>query len=219
LQFIRLLVLLAALWALAVPGVQAAELRTRSYVVQITENCPEGEVACQDVRYVGRNLRTGQSIALRGRVIVRLCADGITPCGSQGYRFTSGKVAYRVTLEGLLLVTQGSDVLVEEHGEWQPESAQRPAAPATLAQRVGVRLLSGYAAARATLLDAAWNADAGWGLAGVHGQLAYRQYPEVLCGDGRDAVCTGRFQKAGQAVLVTIDQRSSTLRVTSVDAD
>jgi hypothetical protein len=84
---------------------------------------------------------------------------------------------------------------------------------------VGVQLQSGYASARTKLLAILWKADSGWGESGVHKQLAYRQYPEVVCGDGYDAVCTGRFEKSGQAILLTIDQRTSTLCVTSVDED
>ena len=213
----RFLVPLAALCALAASCAEGAELRTPSYVVQITENCPEGEVGCRDVSYVGKNIRTGKSIALQGQAVTRLCADRVTACSHEGYRFTSGRVEYRVTHDGLLLVTQGSKVLVEERGRWQPAAA--PAAPGTLAQRVGVQLRSGYASARAKLLAASWKADSGWGDSGVHEQLAYRQYPEVVCGDGYDAVCTGRFEKSGQAILLTIDQRTSTLRVTSVDED
>ena len=217
---LRLLVPLAAGCVLATPCADGAELRTPSYVVQITENCPEGEVGCRVVSYVGKNIRTGKSIALQGQVVMRPCAEGVTPCSHKGYRFASGQVEYRVTYDGLLLVTHGSKVLVEERGQWQPAAVlQQPVASGTLAQRVGVQLQSGYATARAKLLGTSWKADSDWGKPGVGKQLAYRQYPEVLCGDGYDAVCTGRFEKAGQAILLTIDQRSSTLRVTSVDKD
>jgi hypothetical protein len=213
------LVLLAALCALTAPCAEGAELRTPSYVVQITENCPEGEVGCRNVSYVGKNIRTGKSIALQGQAVMRLCADGVTPCSHEGYRFTSGQVEYRVTHDGLLLVTHGSKVLVEERGQWQPAAAQQPVAPGTLARHVGVQLQSGYASARSKLLAASWKAESGWGKSGVHKQLAYRQYPEVLCGEGYDAICTGRFEKSGQAILLTIDPRTSTLRVTSIDED
>lgn len=218
-QFVRLLVSLAALCVLAAPCAGAAELRTHSYVVQITENCPEGEVGCRDVSYVGKNIRTGKSIALEGQAVMRLCADRVTPCTHEGYWFTSGQVEYRVTHDGLLLVTRGSEVLVEERGQWQAAAAQRAAAPGALARRVGVQLQSGYASARARLLGMSWKADSGRAEFSVHKQLAYRQYPEVLCGEGYDAVCSGRFVKSGQAILLTIDQRTSTLRVTSVDED
>jgi hypothetical protein len=94
-----------------------------------------------------------------------------------------------------------------------------PGGFATLARRVGVQLESGYATARAKLLATSWKADTDWGVSGVNKQLAYRQYPEVLCGEGYDAACTGRFVKSGQAILLSIDQKSKALRVFSVDED
>jgi hypothetical protein len=101
----------------------------------------------------------------------------------------------------------------------QTGPAQQLAAPATLERSVGVQLRSGYASARAKLLRTSWKAVAGWGESGAARQRAYPQYPEVLCGEGYDAVCTGRFEKAGQAILLTIDPRTRTLRVTSIDED
>jgi uncharacterized protein YecT (DUF1311 family) len=46
----------------------------------------------------------------------------------------------------------------------------------------GVQLQSSYATARSKLLGSAWTADSTWGKSGVHKQLAFQQYPEVLCG-------------------------------------
>ena len=89
----------------------------------------------------------------------------------------------------------------------------------TLARRVGVQLDSGYATARAKLLATSWKADTSWGTSGVNKKLAYRQYPEVLCGEGHDPACTGRFVNSGQAILLSIDQKTSALRVFSVDED
>ena len=198
----------------------AAELRTPTYLIRITENCPEGEVGCRDVRYEGRNIKTGSSIALKGQAVTRPCADRVTPCGHEGYRFRSGGVEYRVTQDGLLRVTQGSKVLVEERGQWQTAAAQQPAAPDALLQGLGVQLRSDYASARTRLLRESWKPDASWGESGVSGKKpAYPQYPEVVCGDGRDAVCSGRFEKAGQAILLSIDPGTSTLRVTAIDRD
>ena len=193
---------------------QAAELRTPSYVVRITENCPEGEVGCQDVSYFGKSIRTGKSIVLKGQAVMRLCADRVTPCSHEGYRFTRGPVEYRVTPQGLLRVTRGSEVLVEEQGKWQAA-----ATPAALARSLGVQPGSSYAAARARILGASWSPDLSQREFSLHAQPEYPQYPEVMCGDGRDAVCSGRFVKSGQAIVVSIDPASSTLRVTSVDED
>jgi hypothetical protein len=215
---VRLIVPVAVACALAAPCARAGELRTASYDIEITEHCPEGEVGCRDVSYVGRNIRTGKSIVLKGEAVMHLCPDRVTPCSHEGYRFKSGKVEYRVTPDGILLVTRGSEVLVEERGQWQPSPAER-AATARLAQSVGVQLDSSYASARAKLLATSWKADSARGEPDASGPRAYQQYPEVVCGQGYDAVCTGRFKKAEQAILLTVDQRTSKLRVTSVDKD
>jgi hypothetical protein len=197
----------------------ATELRTPTYLVRITENCPEGEAGCQDVRYEGRNIKTGSSITLTGQAVVRLCADRVTPCSREGHRFRSGKVEYRVTPDGLLRVTQGDKVLVEEQGEWQTAATQKDAASEPVLQGVGVQVGSDYASARAKLLAASWNPDATYGVSGTFGKLAYPQYAEVVCGEGRDAVCGGRFVKAGQAILLSLDPNKKPLRVTSIDRD
>jgi hypothetical protein len=43
--------------------------------------------------------------------------------------------------------------------------------------------------------------------------------PRSCAATDYDAVCAGRFEKSGQAILFTIGQRTSTLRVTAVDED
>ena len=93
------------------------------------------------------------------------------------------------------------------------------AASPPLLKATGIQLQSSYAAARSRLLRSAWTADATWGVSGVHEQLAFPTYPEVRCGQGYHAVCTGRFEKNGTAILVTMDPRSGKLPVTSVDED
>lgn len=217
--FVRCLGACAALCTLAGQATEAAELRTPSYVVQITEICPEGEVGCRKVSYVGRNTRTGKSIELQGRAVMRLCADRLTPCSHEGYRFTSGAVEYRVTNDGRLLVTRGAEVLVEERGRWQTEAVPPAPAPGALARRVGIQLPSGYASARSKLLGAAWKADASRKEFSVQTQLPDGPYPEVVCGAGYDAACSGRFVKSGHAILLTFDQRIKTLPLISVDED
>jgi len=197
----------------------AAELRTPTYLIRITENCPEGEVGCQDVRYEGRNIKTGSSITLKGQAVMRLCADRVTPCSHEGHRFRSGKVEYRLTPDGLLRVTQGDKILVEEQGEWQTPATQKDAAQDPVLQGVGVQVGSDYASARAKLLAASWKPDTTYGVSGTFGKLAYPQYAEVVCGEGRDAVCSGRFEKAGRAILLSLDPKKKPMRVTSIDQD
>ena len=98
-------------------------------------------------------------------------------------------------------------------------AGESAAAAASLTKAVGVQLQSSYATARSKLLSSAWTADSAWGKSGVHKQLAFQQYPEVLCGEGRDTACSGRFEKSGKAILLTIDSKTKNLQVTSVDED
>jgi hypothetical protein len=56
-------------------------------------------------------------------------------------------------------------------------------------------------------------------VSGTFGKLAYPQYAEVVCGEGRDAVCSGRFEKAGRAILLSLDPKKKPMRVTSIDQD
>lgn len=98
-------------------------------------------------------------------------------------------------------------------------AGESAAASASLTKAVGVQLQSSYATARSKLLRSAWTADSAWGESGVHKRLAFQQYPEVLCGEGFHAVCTGRFERNGRAILLTINPKTTKLQVTSVDED
>jgi hypothetical protein len=53
-----------------------------------------------------------------GRQLMRMCADGKTPCQSLGYRFRNGNTTYMLGEDGRLTVTQGKKVLVDEQGDW-----------------------------------------------------------------------------------------------------
>jgi hypothetical protein len=97
----------------------AGTLTTPSFIVDIKVQCAEGNVSCDKVDYVGKSRKTGKSIALHGKTMHTLCADGVTPCRFLGYEFWNGKINYRVGEDGTLLVTQGRKVLVSEKGEWK----------------------------------------------------------------------------------------------------
>jgi len=98
-------------------GVANAEtLKTRNYKVTITRNCPEGYVTCNNVTYVGKNLKTGQSIRLKGKTIHTIGADSVTPSRFLGYEFRNNKYLYRVTADGVLTVFNGKKLLLQEKG-------------------------------------------------------------------------------------------------------
>ena len=94
-------------------------LYTHSFNMTISVLCEEGEVTCERVEYIGRSLKTGDSIRLQGRTEHTLCADGVSPCRFLGYRFTNGDFVYRVSETGMLQVTQKQKLLLQEQGTWQ----------------------------------------------------------------------------------------------------
>jgi hypothetical protein len=110
--------LLLALALCAAPAI-AQKLNTPSFVIQITSNCAEGNVTCDNISYVGTSRKTGKSIRLRGKTVHSLCADGVTPCRFQGYAFRSGRTHYFVSDDGRLEVTLNNKSLVSEKGQWE----------------------------------------------------------------------------------------------------
>ena len=84
------------------------------------------------------------------------------------------------------------------------------------AGRNSVKVGSSYAETRAYLLSNGWHTDDDWGFSG---SSPFNQYPEVLCGEGYDAVCTGRFVGVSGALLVTIDQSKKALPVIYIEED
>jgi len=112
--------LLATLPIVTLPlwsGAALAEtLKTKSFNIKITRNCPEGSVTCNHVRYYGRNLKTGASVRLTGKTIHTPCADGVTPCRFLGYEFRNQQYLYRVTEGGRLQVYQGKKLILQEQG-------------------------------------------------------------------------------------------------------
>lgn len=94
-------------------------LRTPNYQITITSTCEEGVVGCDEVIYSGVNLKTGKSITLKGKDSMHLCSDGVTPCHHLGYEFHHLGTDYFVSDEGLLTVTRGKKVLLNEQGTWQ----------------------------------------------------------------------------------------------------
>jgi len=97
----------------------ARTLTTPSFIVRIKADCAEGNVACDDVSYVGTSRKSGNSIALRGKTIYSTCADRASPCRFAGYEFWNGETYYRVLDDGTLSVRQGDRLLLKERGRWE----------------------------------------------------------------------------------------------------
>ena len=113
------LAVLATLMAAASAHAQNQQiLETPGYTVRIVQQCEEGNVTCDDVRYTGTSKKTGKSITLRGKTVHTMAADGVTPGAFQGYAFKTGRTHYTVYADGRLLVTQGKKTLVNQQGQW-----------------------------------------------------------------------------------------------------
>ena len=103
---------------LASASSMASTLLTLSYKVTIV-GCEEYVVACDNARYFGVNRKTGESLTLSGRSLHNPGPDGITPARLLGYEFKSGNTTYFVGADGLLRISQGSKILVEQQGTWE----------------------------------------------------------------------------------------------------
>lgn len=105
----------------------AQQLDTHNYSIEIQQLCPEGEVQCQNVLYVGTSKVSGASIKLKGKTWHSLCADSVTPCRFLGYQFNNGRIRYLVHESGLLQVIGSTGrILVEEQGKWDDQQQDNP---------------------------------------------------------------------------------------------
>jgi len=116
-QKIALLVTLS--WLGMTTPTLADTLTTKNFQIDITRNCPEGSVTCDNVTYKGVDLKSGKSIQLTGRTVNSPGADGVTPGRFLGYEFLNGDYRYFVSDDGTLQIYQGKKLLQQEQGTWQ----------------------------------------------------------------------------------------------------
>ncbi len=102
-----------------VPAAAVETLETPSFTITIDVRCEEGNVTCDDIRYVGTSKKTGKAIRLTGRTRHTICADGVTPCRFLGYEFKNGATVYFLSDGGELIVEQRGKLLLREQGEWK----------------------------------------------------------------------------------------------------
>ncbi len=96
-----------------------AKLTTPHYTVHITELC-EDDVACNRVDFELVD-HSGKITRLRGKRLVVLCNDGVTPCHPYGYEFHDHHIRYYVGDDGEFSETRNGKELIHEDGEWQRE--------------------------------------------------------------------------------------------------
>lgn len=94
-------------------------LETPGFRVTLLEHCDEGVVGCDNVEYRGSRKRDGASIVLRGRTVMVMCNDQVTPCHIGYYLFRNGRYEYVVFPDGRLVVRRGTREIVSEGGNWQ----------------------------------------------------------------------------------------------------
>lgn len=105
-------VLLPIASIVAFSGVASAEtIRTKHFQINITRNCSEGNISCDDVTYVGQDLRTGKSIRLTGKTVNRARSYTFL-----GYEFRNGPYTYSVTRNNVLLIYKDEQLILREQG-------------------------------------------------------------------------------------------------------
>ena len=109
----------AAFLAVSIAALQAGTgtLDTPSFKITVDVRCPEGELTCDDVKYVGKNKKTGETLRLTGKTAHHYDAEG-TPTRFLGYIFKNDDVTYFLSEEGELRITRGEKVLLKESGTW-----------------------------------------------------------------------------------------------------
>jgi hypothetical protein len=111
-KFIFYFILFPLAEIVALATVAGAEtLKTKSFEIKITRLCEEGNVICNRVTYIGKNLKTGKSIRLTGKTV-----NNSKSYTFLGYEFRNGKYRYFVTTTNLLQVYKGRQLILEEQG-------------------------------------------------------------------------------------------------------
>ncbi len=92
-------------------SVNAETIKTNNFKIEITRHCEEGNVTCDRVTYVGKNLTTGKSIRLNGKTL-----NSSRTYRFLGYEFRNGKYIYYVSNTNLLQIYHGEQLILQEQG-------------------------------------------------------------------------------------------------------
>lgn len=105
-------VLLPIASIVAFSGVASAEIiKTKNFQINITRNCSNDSIICNNVTYVGQDLRTGKSIRLIGKTV-----NNARSYRFLGYEFKNGLYTYSVTSDNVLLIRKNNNVILREQG-------------------------------------------------------------------------------------------------------
>lgn len=63
----------------------------KKFTAQITNNCSEGNVTCEDVTFSSKSKKTGKGITLKGHTVNVNCPE---VCDFRGYEFKNGDYTY-----------------------------------------------------------------------------------------------------------------------------
>jgi hypothetical protein len=89
----------------------AETIKTDNFKIEIIRHCKEGNVSCDRVTYVGKNLTTGKSIHLNGKTL-----NSSRSYRFLGYEFRNGKYRYYINNDNLLQVYRGKQLILQERG-------------------------------------------------------------------------------------------------------
>ena len=110
-------------------------------------------------------------------------------------------------------VIYSADRSVGPIGVGQPTQADRDRA-----KRIGIVLSRPYSVTKVALIKAGWKIDLEFGF-DEQVQPAYPKHPEITCGNGMDAICSARYKKNDQSIMLTLDTENPSLLVAHVEYD
>ena len=111
-KFILGLIVIPIAGTIACASMASAEtIRTASFEIEIIRQCAEGNVSCDRVTYVGKDLNTGKSIRLRGKTV-----NSGNSYQFLGYEFRNGTYLYSVGSDNVLQVYKGKKLILEQQG-------------------------------------------------------------------------------------------------------
>lgn len=90
------------------------ELNTKSFTIDIQNNCPEGEVTCDKVSYTGTRKSDGSKIHLIGHTL-----NNKNTVDLYGYTFKNGDYTYSIYIQSAeFILEKNGNLIVTEKGEW-----------------------------------------------------------------------------------------------------